>query len=91
MFCMGNVTNLFHCSFYCYSYIFGNLLSIILFQTYREKGDGFLEKIIDLLKAGSSRAPLEMITEMGLNPEDKSFWKPAFQYIEDLIDSWEGC
>ncbi len=87
----ARIPHLFHCPFYCYSYIFGNLLSIILFQNYREKGDGFLETIIDLFKAGSSRAPMEMFTEMGLNPEDKSFWKPAFQYIEDLIDSWEEC
>jgi len=83
----ARIPHLFHCPFYCYSYIFGNLLSIILFQNFQEKGDGFLEAIIDLLKAGSFLAPMEMLTEMGLNPEDKSFWKPAFQYIEDLIDS----
>jgi len=87
----ARIPHLFHCPFYCYSYIFGNLLSIVLFQNYREKRDGFLEAIIDLLRSGSSLAPMEMFTEMGLNPEDKSFWKPAFQYIEDLIDSWEGC
>jgi len=83
----ARIPHLFHCPFYCYSYIFGNLLSIILFQNYQEKGDGFLETIIDLLRSGSSLAPMEMLTEMGLNPEDKSFWNPAFQYMEDLIDS----
>jgi len=82
------IPHFFHRPFYCYSYIFGNLLSIMLFQGYQEKGDGFLETIIDLLKTGSSRAPIEMIREMGLDIGKKSFWEPAFQYVEDLIDSW---
>jgi len=66
----ARISHLFHCPFYCYSYIFGNLLSIILFQNYREKADGFLEAIIDLLRSGSSLAPMEMFTKMGLNPGD---------------------
>ena len=82
------IPHFFHRPFYCYSYIFGNLLSIMLFQDYREKGDGFLETIIDLLKAGSSRAPMELIKEMGLDVENKACWEPAFQYMEDLINSW---
>ena len=81
------IPHFFHRPFYCYSYIFGNLLSIMLFQNYQEKGDGFLVTIIDLLKAGSSRAPIEMIKEMGLDI-GKRCWEPAFQYIGDLIDSW---
>ena len=83
----ARIPHLFHCPFYCYSYIFGNLLSIILFQKYREKGNRFLETIIDLFKAGSSRGPIELIRETGLNPEEKSFWEPAFQYIEQNMAS----
>ncbi|MCJ7684620.1 MAG: M3 family metallopeptidase, partial [Desulfobacteraceae bacterium] len=83
------IPHFFHRPFYCYSYIFGNLLSIMLFQNYQEKGDGFLETVIDLLKTGSSRPPIEMIKEMGLDI-GKRCWEPAFQYIEDLIDSWEA-
>jgi len=84
------IPHLFHRPFYCYSYIFGNLFSIMLFQNYQEKGDGFLETIIDLLKTGSSRAPIEMIKEMGLDIENKDCWELAFKYMEDLIHSWEA-
>jgi len=84
------IPHFFHRPFYCYSYIFGNLLSIMLFQNYQEKGDGFLATIIDLLKTGSSRAPIEMIKDMGLDIENMC-WEPAFQYIEDLIDSRGKC
>ena len=83
------IPHFFHRPFYCYSYIFGNLLSIRLFQNYQEKGGCFLEKVIDLLKSGSSRTPVEMIKEMGLDIENKACWEPVFQYMGDLIDSWE--
>ncbi len=82
------IPHFFHRPFYCYSYIFGNLLSIMLFRNYQEKGDGFLGRIIDLFKTGSSRAPIGMIKEIGLDIE-KGCWEPAFKYMEDLIDSWE--
>ena len=84
------IPHFFHRPFYCYSYIFGNLLSIMLFQNYQEKGDGFLETIIDLFKTGSSRAPIEMIKDMGLDIENMC-WEPALHYIEDLIDSRGKC
>ncbi len=80
------VPHFFHRPFYCYSYIFGNLISILLFQNYRVKGKVFLEKLIRIFSSGSSRATLDMFSEIGLKPGGKSFWEPAFQYIEEVID-----
>jgi oligoendopeptidase F len=83
------ISHFFHCPFYCYSYIFGNLLSIILFQNYKDKGKDFLEQIVHLFSAGSSRRPLDMLEEIGLDPRQKGFWNEAFRYIGGLIDSLE--
>jgi oligoendopeptidase F len=83
------IPHFIHRPFYCYSYIFGNLLSAILYQNYRDKGGDFLEKIILLFSAGCSQAPLEMLAELGLDPGKKSFWAQAFQYVEGLIDALE--
>ena len=83
------ISHFFHCPFYCYSYIFGNLLSIILFQSYKDKGKDFLEQIVHLFSAGSSRRPLDMLEEMGLDPSQEGFWNEAFRYIGGLIDSLE--
>ncbi len=83
------ISHFIHRPFYCYSYIFGNLLSMALYQSYKEKGEGFLEKIIDLLGSGSSQAPLEMFAGLGFDLGQKRFWEQAFQYIEGLIDSLE--
>jgi oligoendopeptidase F len=54
-----------------------------------EKGSGFLDKIIALFSSGSSRLPLDMLKEIGLNPENETFWEQAFQYFDDIIDSLE--
>ena len=83
------IPHFFHRPFYCYSYIFGYLIAIILFQNLMEKGSGFLDKIITLFSSGSSRLPLDMLKEIGLDPEDKTFWEQAFRYFDDIIDSLE--
>jgi oligoendopeptidase F len=83
------VHHLIHRPFYCYSYIFGNLLSTILFQNYLERGRSFLDKIIRLFSAGASKAPLEILEEVDLDPRPASFWEPAFQYGGRLIDALE--
>jgi oligoendopeptidase F len=81
------VPHLVHRPFYCYNYIFGNLLSLILHKNYQEQGEGFVEKIIQLLNTGSSRGPLELLADIGLHPDDEAFWKRAFQYVARWIDS----
>jgi len=78
-----------HSPFYCYSYIFGNLLSVMLFDNFTDQGDRFMKRIIHLFSSGSSEAPLEMLNEIGLDPKDNSFWDRAFQYMAGLIDCLE--
>jgi oligoendopeptidase F len=81
------IPHFFHCPFYCYSYIFGNLVSIVLFQNFMHSQKGFLDKIIYLFSSGSSKPPIDMLAEIGLNPEKKPFWAEAFRYFDALIDS----
>jgi len=87
-----NVPHFIHHHFYCYSYVFGNLLSIILFQKYLEQGNAFIEFIetfINLLGAGSSRTLIDMLEDMDLDPRKESFWEQPFQYIDGLVDDFE--
>lgn len=75
--------------FYCYSYIFGNLFAMALYQHLENKGENFLQKIIRLFSAGASQTPMEMLTQLGLHSEQKPFWWQAFHYVEGLIDALE--
>jgi oligoendopeptidase F len=83
------IPHLVHLPFYCWSYIFGNLVSIILFENFVEQGDRFMKRIIRLFSSGSSAAPLEMLNEIGFDHRDDSLWDRSFQYMAGLIDCLE--
>ena len=84
------VPHFIHHPFYCYSYIFGNLLAIILYQNLQDEGEAFLEKIMHLFSTGTSQSPAEMLAPLGLDPGQKSFWEQPFRYVEGLIDALEA-
>ena len=86
----AHIPHFIHHPFYCYSYIFGNLLAIVLYQNLQDKGEDFLEGIMDLLSTGSSQSPAEMFARLGLDPGQKFLWEQAFRYVEELIDALEG-
>jgi oligoendopeptidase F len=81
------VPHLFHRPFYCYGYVFGNLLSLILHENYLEQGEEFFERIIPLLSSGSSKAPMELLADLGLYPGEQAFWEKAFHHVARWIDA----
>jgi oligoendopeptidase F len=85
-----HIPHFIHRPFYCYSYIYGNLLAMVLYQNLQDKGENFLEEIRDLLSTGCSQSPMEMLTQLGLDPREKSLWEQAFRYVEGLIDALEA-
>lgn len=84
-----SIPHFIHLPFYCYSYIFGNLLAIILYQNYIDYGWNFLEKVIEILSGGSSRPSIQILNEIGLDPQNRSFWEKAFDYIGRMVDFME--
>ena len=86
----AHVPHFIHHPFYCYSYIFGNLLAIVLYQHFQDMGEDFSEKIIGLFTTGASQTPVEMLAQLGLDPAQKSLWEQAFRYVGNLIDALEG-
>lgn len=83
------IPHFFRNPFYCYSYVFGNLLAIRLFQKCMERKD-FREMVIRLFSQGGAGRPLDMIRELGLDPEEETFWETPSAYLESLIQSLEG-
>jgi oligoendopeptidase F len=84
------VPHLFHLPFYCCSYVFGGLLAMALFREYEKDGPEVAEHILRMLRSGGSRAPLEMLAEIGINARESSFWDRAFEYLEEVIESLAG-
>jgi oligoendopeptidase F len=83
------VPHFFHRPFYCYSYVFGNLLALVMFQKYEEGGREFVEGLIRMLAAGSSQPPVQLLSHMGLDIDSPSLWEGAFHEIGRLVDAVE--
>ncbi len=70
---------------YVYSYAFGELLVLALYGIYRREGQDFVEKYIELLSAGGSRSPYELMQPFGIDLNSPEFWHTGLQIIEEML------
>mmetsp|Transcript_24878 Transcript_24878/g.34288 ORF Transcript_24878/g.34288 Transcript_24878/m.34288 type:complete len:677 (-) Transcript_24878:260-2290(-) len=64
--------------FYVYSYAFADLVVGSLYGVYQSKGgEGFEEKLLDLLRAGGTKDFVDALAPFGLDPSQPTFWKDA--------------
>ncbi len=83
------IPHIFHTPFYCYAYAFGNLLTLSLYETYKEKGEDFVHKIIEMLAKGGSESPIEITKAVGVDITSEEFWQKGFLVIEKMIENLE--
>ena len=79
------IPHFIHSPFYCYSYVFGCLVSIHFLEGYRSREGEFPQ----LLRAGGSGTPQELLSRMGWDPTRKTFWEQALRSVEEWIDAFE--
>jgi oligoendopeptidase F len=84
------IPHIFHTPFYCYAYSFGQLLSLSLYQQYKQQGDTFTPKLVKILAYGGSASPNHILSEAGVNIADPDFWRGGFKVIEAMIDELEN-
>jgi oligoendopeptidase F len=75
--------------FYVYAYNMSNLLVISIYQLYLEQKEKFIPKFIKLLSFGGSLTPEEMLSEIGIDLKDTSFWQKGINYLSDKIEELE--
>lgn len=80
------IPHIFHTPFYCYAYAFGNLLTLALYETYKEKGPAYADKIIEMLAKGGSQTPLEITKAVGADITSEKFWQNGFDVIKRMIE-----
>ena len=78
------IPHFYQVPFYVYAYAFGQLLVLALYRRYQEEGESFKPKYLDLLAAGGSRAPMDLLADLGIDPGDPTFWQGGF----DLLSQW---
>ena len=80
------IPHFYHAPFYCYSYAFGNLLSLSLFQRYKKEGSGFASTYTKILSAGGSKKPENLLRQFGMDITKSRFWQDGCDYIKNQVD-----
>ena len=83
------IPHIFHTPFYCYAYAFGNLLTLAIYEMYKEKGPSFARKVIHMLEAGGSCEPVKIAKIVGADITSEAFWQKGFDVIKDMIKQVE--
>jgi len=78
------IPHIFHTPFYCYSYAFGDLLSLALYSEYLDDKKKFVPKLKAILSAGSSMDTELLLKKYGFDITDEKFWQGGF----DLVNKW---
>ncbi len=74
-----------HSPFYCYAYSFGELLVLALWKQYQREGADFVPKYLDLLSAGGSDTPHNLVARAGLDLNDTEFWASGLSILEEFL------
>jgi oligoendopeptidase F len=83
------IPHFIHSRFYCYSYVFGQLLVLALYRMYKDEGKSFVPKYIALLEAGGSDTPDALLKPLGIDIHQAEFWQKGFEEVRELVKSLE--
>lgn len=72
--------------FYVYAYAFGELLVLALYARYKAEGEGFIDRYLQLLAAGGSQAPQDILGELGIDITDASFWQGGCDLVRKNLE-----
>jgi oligoendopeptidase F len=70
---------------YVYAYAYGQLLALSAYRRYREQGESFVPRYLELLAAGGSRSPEELGAIIGIDLADPGFWAAGLQIVDEQL------
>jgi oligoendopeptidase F len=76
--------------FYVYAYAFGQLLVLSLYKQYQAEGAAFKPRYMDILAAGGSVAPVELLGRAGIDVTRAEFWQGGFDVIGEMVTALEA-
>jgi oligoendopeptidase F len=79
------IPHFLHTPGYVYSYAFGELLVLALYALFKKDGDYFVPRYLELLSAGGSNTPSELLQSFKVNLDDPLFWNDGLQIIDDML------
>jgi len=83
------IPHFLHTPGYVYAYAFGELLVLALYDAYKNQKNGFSDRYIELLEAGGSDWPHNIVAKMDIDIRDAGFWNRGLELFESMIDQAE--
>ncbi|MCS6860448.1 MAG: M3 family oligoendopeptidase [Abditibacteriales bacterium] len=80
------IPHIFQSPFYVYAYAFGELLVLALYARYRQEGEPFIQKYLNLLAAGGSDSPPNLLKAMDIDIADRAFWQGGARLIRQMVE-----
>ncbi|MBI3863971.1 MAG: M3 family oligoendopeptidase [Planctomycetia bacterium] len=79
------IPHFIHTPFYCYAYVFGELLVLSLYRMYQEEGQAFVPRYLALLESGSNASPETLLARVGANIAEPAFWQKGLDVLRDMV------
>lgn len=83
------IPHIYGVPFYVYAYAFGQLLVLSLYKQYQEEGESFKPRYMDILAAGGSIAPVELLANAGIDVTKAEFWQGGYDVIDEMVTRLE--
>jgi oligoendopeptidase F len=74
---------------YVYAYAYGQLLALSVYRRYRDEGEAFVPRYLELLSAGGSKPPEELGRIVGVDLGDPGFWDAGLDLVEEQLEAAE--
>lgn len=84
------IPHFLHTPGYVYAYAFGELLVLALYDRFEQGDPGFQQKYLDLLQAGGSDWPENLVGKLGVDINDQRFWNNGLGIVDSLVRQAES-
>jgi len=76
---------------YVYAYAYGQLLALSVYRRYREEGEGFVDRYVEMLAAGGSKPPEELAKIVDVDLSDPGFWDSGLDLVAEQLEAAEAA
>jgi oligoendopeptidase F len=81
-----SIPHIYQVPFYVYAYAFGQLLVLALYQQYKQEGESFIPRYLEILSAGGSMSPVDILDRAGVDVRKAEFWQGGFDVLSQMVD-----
>jgi len=85
-----SIPHIYQWPFYVYAYSFGQLLVLALYQQFKQEGESFIPRYLEILSSGGSMPPVEILDNAGVDVRKAEFWQGGFDVLTKMVDDLEA-